>query len=108
MDDPRLPDCSEHEFLLGALKAELTLLLDYMRRESEISGSGAENTLRAIRVEVKRPLGRIATAREHVPKAPTGTPLLIARRARLMVNALADATSRDHLQCEAITPRRQY
>jgi hypothetical protein len=46
-----LPECADHRALLIVLKAELALVLEYMRHEKEISGLGTENTLAALRKE---------------------------------------------------------
>ena len=52
--DTAEPECHEHRARLSALKDELALLLDCLRRESEVSAIGAENTLRLLRVEIDR------------------------------------------------------
>lgn len=47
--DGHTVECVEHQLLLGAVLDELTVLLDFVRRESAVRRIGAENTLRLVR-----------------------------------------------------------
>ena len=61
MADSAEPECDEHRARLRALNDELMLLLESMRREREVSGTDAENTLPLLRVEID---GHFAKSRE--------------------------------------------